>query len=98
MKAEYPPGRQPRLQDVSAIFAQWCSTRKPRSRIPEHLSQAAVDLAPSYSIHQIVSALRLNYTELRHRITKRPHDQPASEFIEIDMGQSPSRNAVELRD
>jgi hypothetical protein len=69
MKAEYPLGRQPRLQDVSTIFAQWRSTRKPRSRIPEHLWQAAVDLAPFYSIHQIARALRLNYTELKHRIS-----------------------------
>ncbi len=71
MKAKYPLGRQPRLQDVSTIFVQWRSTRKPRSRIPEHLWQAAVDLAPFYSIHRIAGALRLNYTELKHRIKKR---------------------------
>jgi hypothetical protein len=86
MKAEYPSQRQARLQDVSAFFAQWRGTRKPRSRIPEHLWQAAVDLAPFYSIHQIARALRLNYTELKHRIKERPPDQPAAEFIEIDMG------------
>jgi hypothetical protein len=85
MKAEYPLERQARLQEVSAIFAQWRSTRTPRSRIPEHLWQAAVDLAPIYSIHQIARALRLNYTELKHRIKKRLPDQPAAEFIEIDM-------------
>ncbi len=55
MKAEYPLGTQPRLQEVSAIFAQWRSANKPRSRIPEHLWQAAVDLAPIFSIHQMAA-------------------------------------------
>jgi len=86
MKAEYPLRTQPRLQEVSAIFAEWRSARKPRSRIPEDLWQAAVDLAPFYSIHRIARALRLNYTELKHRIKKPPPDRPAAEFIEIDMG------------
>jgi hypothetical protein len=47
---------------VAAIFTQWRSNSKPRSRIPGHLWQAAVDLAPFYSIHQIAEALRLNCT------------------------------------
>lgn len=55
MRAKYPLGRQPRLQEVSAIFAQWRSSRKPRSRIPEHLWQAAVDLTPFYSMNPRVS-------------------------------------------
>jgi hypothetical protein len=51
MKVQYPIERQARLQEVSAIFAQWRSARTPRSRIPKHLWQAAVNLAPIYSIH-----------------------------------------------
>ena len=85
MKAEYPSRTHPRLQEFSAIFAEWRSTRKPRSRIPEALWQAAIDLAPFYSIHRIARALRLNYTELKHRIKKRVPDRPDAEFIEIDM-------------
>jgi hypothetical protein len=86
MKAEYPGrGRQSQLQEVAAVFAQWRTARAPRSRIPQHLWQAAVNLAPCYSIHQIARALRLNYTALKHRIKKRPPDQPAPEFIEIDL-------------
>jgi hypothetical protein len=83
MKAEHPSKGQPQLQEVAAVFAQWRGACKPRSRIPQHLWHAAVDLAPFYSIHQIARALRLNYTELKHRIKKRPADQAAAEFIEI---------------
>jgi hypothetical protein len=85
-KAEYPLQIHPRLQEVSAIFAKWSSARKPRSHIPENLWQAAIDLAPFYSIHRIARALRLNYTELKHRIKKRSPDRPVAEFIETDMG------------
>ena len=87
MKTRYPLETQSRLQTVSAIFAQWRSTRTPRSRIPEQLWQAAVDLAPLYSIHHIARALRLNYTELKHRIRKQPSQEQRTEFIEIDMRQ-----------
>ena len=66
MAIKYPLETQSRLQEVSAIFAHWRSTGKPRNRIPEELWQAAVDLAPCYSTHRIARALRLNYTELKH--------------------------------
>jgi hypothetical protein len=87
MRTKYPLETQSRLQEVSAIFAQWRSTRTPRSRIPEQLWQAAVDLAPLYSTHHIARTLRLNYTELKHRIRKQPSQEQGAEFIEIDMRQ-----------
>lgn len=74
MRTKYPLETQSHLQTVSAIFAQWRSTHKPRGRIPEELWQAAVDLAPCYSTRRIAQALRLNYTELKHRIRKRPSE------------------------
>ena len=99
MRTEYPLGTQSRLQEVSAVFAQWRSTRKPRNRIPEQLWQAAVDLTPFYSTHQIARALRLNYTELKRRIKKRLPEEQAAEFIEIDMRQllSTAPCVLELR-
>jgi hypothetical protein len=88
MRIKYPMETQSRLQEVTAIFARWRSTRRLRSRIPEQLWQAAVDLAPFYSTHQIARALRLNYTELKQRIKKHlPQEEHAAEFIEIDMRQ-----------
>jgi|GEM_PF-3186912 len=56
-------------------------------RLPEELWQAAVDLAPPYSTHHIARALRLNYTDLKRRIGKRPPEEHAAEFIEIHMRQ-----------
>lgn len=99
MRTEYPLETQSRLQTVSAIFAEWRSTCTPRSRIPENLWQAAVDLAPLYSTHHIARTLRLNYTELKHRIKKSSPDQPDTGFIEIDMRQllPPAPCVLELR-
>jgi len=87
MRTEYPLETQSRLQEVTAKFSRWRTTRKPRSRIPEELWQAAVDLAPLYSTHHVARALRLNYTELKRRIAKRPPEEYAAEFIEIPMRQ-----------
>lgn len=56
MRTEYPLETQSRLQEVTAKFSRWRTTRKPRSRIPEELWQAAVDLAPLYSTHHVARA------------------------------------------
>jgi hypothetical protein len=87
MRTKYPLEIQSRLEEVSAVFARWRSTRKPRSRIPEELWQAAIDLAPCCSTHHIARALRLNYTELKHRIKKHLPKERTAEFLEIDMRQ-----------
>lgn len=99
MRTENPSETPSRLQEVSALFAQWRSTRKPRTRIPEQLWQAAVDLSPFYATHRIARALRLNYSELKDRIKKRIPQERVAEFVEVDMRQlwSASPCVLELR-
>ena len=99
MAIKYPLETQSRLQEVSAIFAHWRRNGKPRNRIPEELWQAAVDLAPCCSTHRIAKALRLNYTELKHRIGKRLSEEHPAQFVEIDMRQlwSTAPCVLELR-
>jgi hypothetical protein len=88
MRTEHPSETPSRLQDVSALFAQWRTSRKPRTNIPEQLWQAAVDLSPFYATHRIARALRLNYSELKDRIKKSIPEERAAQFIEIDMRQA----------
>jgi hypothetical protein len=56
------------LEDVRNQFENWRLHRKKRVPIPTSLWQAAVSLFPQHSVYEISKALRLNYTDLKHRV------------------------------
>jgi len=93
------------LEQVCRQFEYWRQTRKKRCPIPEKLWQAAESLYPGYSLYHISKALRLNYTDLKHRLEPKPPafippSINASEFIELKVN-SPIRPAeclVEMED
>ena len=84
----------PTLQDVLREFETWRGVRKVRSRIPEQLWEAAVKLSSNYTTHQISKALRLDYVELKNRISTTMQDKAQSEpgkaasFVEVDFCNS----------
>jgi len=49
-------------------FEKWRSKRKTRSRLPEPLWSAAVELAREYGVNKTARALRLDYNCLKKRI------------------------------
>jgi hypothetical protein len=79
---------QSRLEDVRNQFENWRHRRAKRAPIPKSLWQAAILLYPDHSVYEISKALRLNYTDLKHRVeAQRCVFQPASvsepAFIEL---------------
>jgi len=63
-RAEVPS----RLQHVQRRFAEWRQGHRVRSRIPESLWAAAVELGHKYGINRTARALRLDYYSLKGRV------------------------------
>ena len=66
----------PDLEDVQQKFTSWREKRTRRRPIPEGLWEAAINLsrAKEYPINKIFKALRLNYSDLKRRISA--HGKP----------------------
>jgi hypothetical protein len=86
--------KQPSLREVKHLFTTWRASRKPKTRIPDELWEAAASLAAQYSIHQISRDLRLNYTALKDQVAARTKESdiataPQACFLELPPPQSP---------
>jgi hypothetical protein len=99
------PTLRPTLEEVRNRFETWRKNKEVRSRIPDALWQAAVEVCKDHSILQVSRALRLNYNDLKNRV----HDAAekigvaapsrCSDFVEVDFGASitPSECVVEMK-
>jgi hypothetical protein len=56
---------------------QFRSTRPRRTKLPESLWQAAVELARHYGVHPVARPLRLDYTRLKQRLGGTASPRPA---------------------
>ena len=96
MKQESQPENvKPALEEIHDQFETWRQTRQKRAPIPERLWEAAVGLSKHYTILQISKALRLNYTDLKHRVLAQDahgivKTDKAPPFIELDFKQPTS--------
>jgi len=87
--------QKPTVEQVRDQFEQWRNTREKRTDIPTELWQAAISLAKHTSVYQISKALRLNYTDLKHRVEAQGGSAlraavNGSAFIELGVGQVPA--------
>ena len=58
----------PDLLELSQRLEQWRIEQQPRSRLPESIWAAAVELAKRHGLHRTTKALRLDYTGLKNRM------------------------------
>ena len=56
------------IEKVKERFETWREVRKKRTKIPEELWQAAVELSSDYSLNKISQTLHLDYSVLKGRI------------------------------
>ena len=84
------------LKEVQQQFEQWRKTRKSRKPIPEHLWQAAVELAKQYSINHVARLLRLNHTALKEKVEISKQENPAFVEIPFPVELSPVHWTVEM--
>ena len=85
-----PESLEPTLEEIHDQFETWRQTRQKRGPIPEPLWEAAVGLSKNHSIFEISKVLRLNYTDLKHRVLARDthsivKTDKTPTFIELDL-------------
>ena len=73
------------LLQLSQRFEEWRSAQPARSRLPESMWAAAVEMAERHGLHCTTKALRMDYTRLKKRLpacnqTIRPEP---SAFLEL---------------
>ncbi len=100
-----PANKKPPLEQVQEQFEHWRRSRGKRGAIPDALWQAAVMLFPDYALHRISKALRLNYTDLKHRVnahrsTSEQSDVSTAGFIELGLSDPmrPAECIIEMAD
>ena len=105
MNLPAPVNKTSRLRQVQEQFEHWRRSRGKRGAIPDALWQAAIMLFPDYPVHRISKALRLNYTDLKHRVnahrsTPEQSDVSATGFIELGLSDPmrPAECIIEMAD
>jgi hypothetical protein len=100
-----PANKKLTVEQVQEQFEQWRRSRGKRGTIPDALWQAAVLLFPDYPVHRISKALRLNYTDLKHRVnahrsTSEQSDISTAGFIELGLNDPmrPAECIIEMAD
>lgn len=75
----------PDLLELSRRLEQWRSEQPARSRLPESIWAAAVEMAQRHGLHRTTKALRLDYTGLKRRMTAvvQAAGPAPAEFLEL---------------
>ena len=86
------------LEVVRNQFESWRKRRRCRSRIPESLWQAAIQLCKEHSVFAVSRALRLNYNGLKNRVPRAKEQRADFGFVKLDLGapMTPSECLVEM--
>lgn len=74
------------LLQLSQRLEEWRSANPPRTRLPEPMWEAAVEMAQRHGLHCTTKALRMDYTRLKKRLpppaAQSPRPQPPA-FLEL---------------
>ena len=74
------------IAQLQRQLEQFRSSRPARTKLPESLWQAAVELARQHGIHAVAHPLRLDYTRLKQRLggmPSQPRKQNKAAFVEL---------------
>ena len=73
------------LVQLSQRLEEWRSANPPRTRLPEPMWEAAVEMAQRHGLHCTTKALRMDYMRLKKRLpagTQSPRSAPPA-FLEL---------------
>ena len=100
-----PANKTSPLKQAQEQFEHWRQSRKKRGPIPDELWELAVSLYPNYSLYRISKVLRLNYTDLKHRVNVHrsacdQSDVSTAGFIELSLSDPmrPAECMIEMTD
>src|ERR1700685_4360337 len=80
-----PPTPEPIVQ-LQRQLDQFRSTQQRRTKLPESLWQAAVELARQHGVYSVAQPLRLDYMGLKKRLgepSSHPGKAPRAAFVEL---------------
>ena len=91
METKHLSAKTTAIEKVKQRFETWREVRKKRTKIPEELWQAAVELSSDYSFNKISRALHLDYSVLKERILSMKSEELGVNeveggFVEVDLG------------
>src|SRR6266851_3963110 len=73
------------LLQLSQRLEEWRSANPPRTRLPESMWEAAVEMAQHHGLHRTTKTLRMDYMRLKKRLpagTQPPRPAPPA-FLEL---------------
>ena len=73
------------LLQLSQRLEEWRGANPPRTRLPEPIWEAAVEMAQRHGLHRTTKTLRMDYTRLKKRLppaTQAPRSEPPA-FLEL---------------
>jgi len=83
------------LLHLSQQLEEWRRTNPPRTRLPESIWEAAVEMAQRHGLHCATKTLRLDYARLKKRLpptSQSPRSAPA--FLELLAPSAPGPECV----
>ena len=89
---------RPTIEDVKEQFKNWRATKQRRTRIPEYLWQAAIDLSRDYTVGTVAKILSLGYSDLKQRV--KAADMPTdnqdmtSHFVEFNLNSEKTGESI----
>jgi len=85
------------LLELSKQLEQWRSAHPPRTRLPESLWTAAVEMARRHGLHRTAKALGMDYMRLKKRLPGQEQGGGAdqAEFLELTAPTAPAECVVE---
>jgi len=83
------------LLQLSQRLGEWRSANPPRTRLPETIWEAAVEMAQRHGLHCTTKALRLDYTRLKKRLPAGTQSPQATPPAFLELLAPPARGPVE---
>ena len=71
------------LFELSQRLEEWRSENPPRTRLPEPMWEAAVEMAQRHGLHRTTKALRMDYTRLKKRLPAGSEAPRQPAFLEL---------------
>lgn len=66
------------LLDARDRFQAWCRSRRPGTRIPNHLWDLAVHMAQTFGLNRVSKFLKLDCVALKNRLISSESDSPVT--------------------
>jgi hypothetical protein len=83
------------LRQLSQRLEEWRKAHRPRTRLPETIWTAAIELAQRHGVHRTAKVLRMDYMQLKRRLSTATHTQQPAPAAFLELLASPATGPTE---